>query len=195
MSLFSGQQLQAIKSKNAQVKKHKILIVDDEAANLKVMSSILRITYDIITATNGREALALINDLDDPSSLSMIISDQRMPFMTGVEMFEETVASFPDVLRIIVSGYSDMSAVISAINKARIFHFISKPFDRTEFLIIVKQSLKTYDFKQAIEQEKCVLQEQLILCKDARALKEIQLQRALKILNENNLSINIMEND
>jgi two-component system cell cycle response regulator len=153
------------------------------------MSSILSITYDVITATDGRDALAVIQHLEDPSSLSMIISDQRMPHMTGVEMFEKTVESLPDVLRIIVSGYSDMSAVISAINKARIFHFISKPFERTEFIMTVKQSLKIYDFKQEMEQEKRDLKEQLTLCKDARALKEMQLEKALKVLNDNRLSI------
>lgn len=189
MSLFSNKNLLAANEKTAQVKKHKILIVDDERANLKVMSSILSITYEVLTAENGQDALHVIDNMDEPQELSMIISDQRMPKMTGVELFEHTVEKLPDVLRVIVSGYSDMSAVISAINKAHIFHFISKPFERAEFLMTVKQSLKTYDFKKQMEQEKAELKEQLILCKEARQLKEQQLAQAMKVLEDSNLSI------
>jgi len=189
MSLFSNENLQAADKKAKKVKKHKILIVDDELANIKVMSSILSISYEVLTAENGVDALSIIDKMNDPHELSMIISDQRMPKMTGVELFERTIEKLPDVIRIIVSGYSDMSAVISAINKAHIFHFISKPFERAEFLMTVKQSLKTYDFKKQTEKEKADLKEQLTLCKEARQFKEQQLAQATKLLEDLNLSI------
>lgn len=189
MSLFTKKKLHAIGTHVNKTKKHKILLVDDELANLKVMSSILSLSYEVLTAENGMDALHVIDNMDDPQELSMIISDQRMPKMTGVELFERTVELLPDVLRIIVSGYSDMSAVISAINKAHIFHFVSKPFERTEFLMTIKQSLKTYDFKKQMEQEKAELQKQLTLCREAHQLKEQQLNQAMNLLNELNLSI------
>ena len=189
MSLFSNKNLQTANEKVNKVKGHKILIVDDEMANLKVMSAILSISYEVLTAENGQDALQVIDEMDNPQELSMIISDQRMPKMTGVELFEHTVDKLPDVLRIIVSGYSDMGTVISAINKAHIFHFISKPFERAEFLMAIKQSLKTYDFKKQMEHEQAELKEQLTLCKEARQLKEQQLIQAMNILDGLNLSI------
>jgi two-component system cell cycle response regulator len=189
MSLFSKEKLQKVTANATKVKKHKILLVDDELANLKVMSSILSISYEVLTAENGVDALHVIDNMDDPQELNMIISDQRMPKMTGVELFEHTVEKLPDVLRVIVSGYSDIGAVISAINKAHIFHFISKPFERAELLMTVKQSLKTYDLKKQMEQEATELKEQLRSCKEAYQLKDQQLAQAMKVLEGSNLSI------
>lgn len=188
MSLFSKDKLKAVNNTAKETKQHKILIVDDEVGNLKVMTSILGISYNVLTATDGKDALKTIESLDNPKSLSMIISDQRMPQMTGVELFEKTAQLMPDTLRIIVSGYSDMSAVISAINKAHIFHFITKPFERAEFLLTVKQSLKTFEYKQQMEKERQELVDNLVLCKEARQLKENQLNRAIGLLEENDIA-------
>lgn len=189
MSLFSKDKLKAVQKSSKEKPKHKILIVDDEVGNLKVMASILEISYDVLTAIDGNDALSVINNLDDPRTLSMIISDQRMPKMTGVELFEKTVELMPDTLRIIVSGYSDMNSVISAINKAHIYHFITKPFERAEFLMTVKQSIKTYEFKRDMELEHAELKDNLIICKEARMLKEQQLEQAKSLLSKHNIEL------
>ncbi|MFT4926068.1 MAG: DNA-binding NtrC family response regulator, partial [Phenylobacterium sp.] len=111
--------------------------------------------------------------------LSMIISDQRMPGMVGTELLEKTIATHPDAIRIIVSGYSDLGAVLNAINQAKIYHFITKPFESTDFLLIVQQALNVSDFKKDIKNELSSLKKQLGDCTSVRQKQQQQLTEAL----------------
>ena len=123
---------------------HSILLVDDE---ISVTRSLKRIfhkeDYNIFTASGGKEGLELLNRLEKP--VSLIISDQRMPEMTGAQFLEKTRKIFPDAGRYLLTGYSDMDAVIDAVNKGEIHRYLTKPWNNDELLVHVKQSLEQYE--------------------------------------------------
>lgn len=120
-----------------------ILCVDDEEDNLLVFKSYFRKYYNIVTARSGEEALRLLKE----HPVDLIVSDQRMPNMTGVEFFERIVDEYPDVIRIILTGYSDIQAVIDAINKGKVYHFATKPWDTDELKNILNNALEAYTLK------------------------------------------------
>lgn len=121
-----------------------ILYVDDERDNLITFKSVFRRYYQVLTAGSPTEALGLL----DTEEIHLIISDQRMPEMTGVELFEEVKARFPEIMRIILTGYSDLEAVIDSINRGQVFYFVSKPWDVKEFKIIIDRALEMYSLKK-----------------------------------------------
>ncbi|GMR19459.1 MAG: hypothetical protein BMS9Abin36_0054 [Gammaproteobacteria bacterium] len=103
-----------------------LLLVDDEANILKALQRLLhRDGYRILTAGSGREGLALLED----NEVDVIISDQRMPHMTGVEFLSKARELCPQTVRIVLSAYSDFSAVTDAINRGSIYKFFTKPWD------------------------------------------------------------------
>ena len=101
-----------------------VLYVDDEENNLISFKATFRLKYKIYTALSGIEAMRIV----EQHAVDIIITDQRMPQMTGVELLEEIIKINPDPMRILLTGYADMSAVIDAINKGKIFHYLSKPW-------------------------------------------------------------------
>src|SRR5256885_1529714 len=92
--------------------RYKILIVDDEAANLRALERLFRDEYDVLKATSGVEALVSLEHHD----VALLISDQRMPEMTGIELVERTVALRPHMVRILLTGYTDVGSLIDALN-------------------------------------------------------------------------------
>ena len=144
--MFSPEKLTQIeKQESAASPSHTVMIVDDKSANLSVMTAILRPFYHVLEAQDGQEALTMIEGLDDPQSVACIISDHRMPRMTGVELLEKLQAVAPAAVRVIVTGYIDVDAVVDAINKAEVYKFIVKPFDAKEFLATVKGAVDKYE--------------------------------------------------
>ncbi|PZF74082.1 response regulator [Taibaiella soli] len=109
-------------------KKIKILYVDDEMHNLMSFKATFRIKYDVMTAISGGEAIKLL----DNNEIHVIITDQRMPGMTGTEFLESILDRHGDVMRILLTGYADINAVIDAVNKGKIFHYLSKPWNEQE---------------------------------------------------------------
>lgn len=103
--------------------KHTILCVDDEPHNLDALRRTLRKEYNVLTALNGVEGLELL----EQHPVSLIISDQRMPQMTGVEFLEKSVDRHPEVIRIILTGFTDIEDLIGAINTGRVYRYITKP--------------------------------------------------------------------
>ncbi len=120
--------------------RHSILIVDDEESILNAFRRILADEdYDIHTASDGKEGLAKLRNAQKPFSL--IISDQRMPVMNGVQFFAAAKEIFPDAVRILLTGYADTDAIIDAINKGGIHLYFTKPWREEELLAHIKQSL------------------------------------------------------
>jgi response regulator RpfG family c-di-GMP phosphodiesterase len=119
--------------------KHSILIVDDEES---ILNSFKRILADgdceVHTASNGLEGLNKLHTAQRPYSL--IISDQRMPLMSGVQFFSQAKDIFPDAIRILLTGYADTGAVIDAINKGGVHFYFTKPWHEEELLLHIKQS-------------------------------------------------------
>jgi len=118
--------------------------VDDEEDNLHVFRSFFRKHFNVFTAQSGEEALELLKN----QPIDLVVSDQRMPRMTGVELFERIRAQYPDAIRIILTGYSDIQAVISAINKGKVYHYATKPWDGDELKNILDRALDAYTLRK-----------------------------------------------
>src|SRR5687767_8329584 len=95
---------------------HKILVVDDEPANLRLLKRVLSDEYEVLSAQSGAEGLALLKEHD----FSLIITDQRMPAMTGVQLLEQSLSIRPDSIKILLTGYTDVQSLIDAINSGHV---------------------------------------------------------------------------
>lgn len=129
-------------------KEYTILLVDDEKENLDSLSLVLDRDYNLLFANDGLEALNLIENKDYPGDIHMIISDQRMPKLTGVGLFQKTSELLPDAVRIILTGFTDADAIISSINDGQIYKFLTKPIDPIDLRVTVRRSLEYYSLEQ-----------------------------------------------
>lgn len=126
--------------------KHRLLFVDDEESITKALYRIFRREgYEIYTASSGQEGLGVLKEAK--KSFSLIISDQRMPGMTGAQFLEKAKKIFPDAMRILLTGYSDMAAIVDAVNKGEIHRYLTKPWNDDDLLIQIKQSLEQYELR------------------------------------------------
>jgi response regulator RpfG family c-di-GMP phosphodiesterase len=116
----------------------RLLFVDDEASILSAMKRVFRGQgYDITTATSGKEALAIL----EQSPVELVISDMRMPEMDGAQFLEQVFTRWPDTKRILLTGYADATATIAAINRGKIWRYVSKPWNDDELIVTVQQAL------------------------------------------------------
>lgn len=123
---------------------HTLLLVDDEKAITRALNRLFRKEgYRIMTAESGAEGLEKLEQCSDP--VSMIISDQRMPEMNGAQFLEKAKVIFPDAIRYLLTGYSDMDAVIEAVNKGEIHRYLTKPWNDEDLVLQVKQSLEHFE--------------------------------------------------
>jgi PAS domain S-box-containing protein len=113
-----------------------VLFVDDEEENLKAYRTNFRRDLNVLTAMSAHSAF----DILEFEKVDVIVSDQRMPDKTGVEFLAEAKAKYPEIQRIIVTGYSDIEAVVGAINKAQVFNYLTKPFTPEELLAQIKKA-------------------------------------------------------
>ena len=121
--------------------KPKILVVDDEPDNLDLLYRTFRREFKVLKAESGPEALALLQEQDD---IAVIISDQRMPSMSGTEFLSLTATQYPDIIRIILTGYTDVEDLVEAINAGQVFKYVTKPWDDEELKAVVQQALDTH---------------------------------------------------
>jgi signal transduction histidine kinase/response regulator RpfG family c-di-GMP phosphodiesterase len=140
-----------------------ILIVDDEAANRQVMTALLSPNYRLLVAVDGQDALDIIEQLEDKSTLACIISDQRMPRLTGIQLFEKLRLTLPQAIRIIVTGFIDIDAIVNSINRAEIYKFIIKPFDAQDFILTVKRAVEAFDLRQKLDAHHSNLESTIVL--------------------------------
>lgn len=151
-------------------KKYTILYVDDEEYNLTTFKGIFRRDYNILTAQSGAEAIDLLrrhgtttsatgttsgnidaSGLETPDkaggdsalgTIDLIITDQRMPEMTGIEFLATVIPEFPETLRMILTGFSDVEAIIAAINTGHVYRYITKPWDEKEMKMTLDGALE-----------------------------------------------------
>ncbi|MBQ8635947.1 response regulator [bacterium] len=123
--------------------KYKILIVDDEEDNLALLYRTLRGKYAITKARNAIEALEILKT----EQFDCILSDHKMPLMDGVEFLKRVYDMQPKTMRLLVTAYSDVKILIDAINYAKIYRYIKKPYTPDELLMIVEAALETYQLK------------------------------------------------
>jgi len=121
--------------------KYKVLIVDDEPANLRALERLFRGRYDVLTAASGAAALQLLRQQD----VALLIADQRMPEMTGIELLKQTVTLRPRMVRIILTGYTDVNALVEAINSGQVYRYVTKPWSNEELQLTVKRALEHYE--------------------------------------------------
>jgi response regulator RpfG family c-di-GMP phosphodiesterase len=128
-------------------KKISIIYVDDEENNLISFKATFRIKYNVITAISAEEAMKALAS----KPVEIIITDQRMPNMTGVEFLEKVIEVYPDPMRILLTGYTDMSAVIDAVNKGKIYHYLTKPWNEEELDMTIQGAYEVYQKNQEIK--------------------------------------------
>jgi response regulator RpfG family c-di-GMP phosphodiesterase len=124
-------------------KEHTILLVDDEAGILHSLQRLLRSVANVkvLTAANAEQGLVLLKN----SPISLIVSDHRMPGMTGVEFLTEARAIRPETIRILLTGYADLETPVKAINNGSVRYYITKPWDNELLLSRIKESLELYE--------------------------------------------------
>lgn len=126
--------------------KLKILVVDDEPDNLDLLYRTFHRDYKVLRAESGPAALEI---LAREGEVAVIISDQRMPKMSGTEFLSLTAAQYPDVIRIILTGYTDVEDLVEAINAGKVFKYVTKPWDAEELKILVNQAVDTHNLLKA----------------------------------------------
>jgi putative nucleotidyltransferase with HDIG domain len=120
---------------------YKILIVDDEPANLRLLQRLFRRDYSVLTASSGQEALQLLGQHD----VALLVTDQRMPGMTGIELLKHIADTRPHMVRMILTGYTDMGALVEAINCGQVYRYVTKPWDNDDLRLTVARAIEHYE--------------------------------------------------
>ncbi|WP_020532877.1 response regulator [Flexithrix dorotheae] len=124
--------------------KYNILYLDDEESNLRIFRAAFKQFYKIFIAKSGMEGLEVLKE----NEIHLIITDQRMPKMTGVEFLERILHDYPEPVRIILTGFSDIEDIIRALNKCAIYRYIVKPWNREEMKLTIDKALETYQLRK-----------------------------------------------
>ncbi len=124
---------------------YKILLVDDEPANLRLLQRLFRHDYNVLTAASGEEALRLLRQHD----VALIITDQRMPGMTGLELLKSTTSFRPQMVRILLTGYTDVNTLVDALNWGQVYKYVTKPWNNDELRVTVTRAIEHYEASKA----------------------------------------------
>lgn len=121
-----------------------VLYVDDEINNLNSFKATFRRNFNIITAESADDAMKILEE----ETIHVILSDQRMPKMTGIEFFESIQTIFPNPIRILMTGYTDINAVIDAINRGQVYKYLTKPWVEDDVKIYVEKAFEVYSLRK-----------------------------------------------
>jgi adenylate cyclase len=121
-------------------KSFSILYVDDEPQNLGSFRAVFRRDYNVLTAESAEEGMKILRS----NEVHLIITDQRMPGMTGIQFLERVIPEFPDAIRMVLTGFSDIEAIISAINSGQVFRYITKPWDEQELRMTIENAKQIF---------------------------------------------------
>ena len=135
-----------------------ILYVDDEVNNLSSFRATFRRDYKIFLAESAKEGRKLLGE----EEINIIITDQRMPEETGVEFLESIIPLYPDPIRILLTGYTDIQAVIDSINKGKVYHYLTKPWEEDYLKTVINNAYEVY----ALRKENKQLTENLLRAND-----------------------------
>ncbi|MEL7399703.1 MAG: response regulator, partial [Pseudomonadota bacterium] len=129
-----------VAERNNEATKPIVLLVDDEENILKSLRRTLRRSeVEIVTATSGRDALYIMENTD----VDLIISDMRMPEMSGAEFLAEAAKTYPNTIRILLTGYADLESTIAAVNEGKISRYLTKPWNDDEIRQVVEENLRS----------------------------------------------------
>ncbi|MEL6470245.1 MAG: response regulator [Cyanobacteria bacterium J06623_4] len=162
-------------------KKPRMLVVDDEPDNLDLLYRTFRRDFKVLRAESGIEALEV---LSNEGEVAVIISDQRMPEMKGTEFLSKTVPDFPDTVRIILTGFTDVEDLVDAINAGQVYRYITKPWDPDELKHVVDRASETYDLikRQNEELHRAEKQSKLMVNIGQLAASPMEKAEALRFL-------------
>lgn len=124
-----------------------VLYIDDEPHNLISFKASFRRDFTIFTAESADDATKIL----DENEIHIILSDQRMPKMTGIEFFESIIEKFPEPIRILVTGFSDISAVVDAINRGQVYKYLTKPWDDADIKMSIEKAFEVYSLRKENE--------------------------------------------
>jgi response regulator RpfG family c-di-GMP phosphodiesterase len=124
-----------------------LLYIDDELENLKVFSRVFKKNFEIHTAISGEEGLEIF---EKHPEISLLVSDQRMPGMSGVDFLNACKMINPEPIRILITGYADLESTINAINDAEIYRFIKKPWEKLDLLQTLNEAQKKYELEKEV---------------------------------------------
>lgn len=168
------------------VAKHLLLFVDDEENILHALRRIFRKEpYEILTAVSAIEGLNLI--ASEP--VSLIVSDHRMPEMEGTEFLAKVRERNPDIMRIMLTGYTDMKAAVEAINQSQVYRYISKPWNDDDLRLTVREALRHYDLVQSNRNLNELVKEQNKELYDINRSLESKVRERTKALEMKNLEL------
>jgi DNA-binding NtrC family response regulator len=121
-----------------------VLYIDDEVNNLNSFKAAFRRDFEIFTASSAREGRKIL----DTQEIGVIITDQRMPGMTGIEFLESILPVYPDTIRILLTGFSDINAVMDAINRGQVYKYLVKPWQNDELKMYIENALEIYNLRK-----------------------------------------------
>ena len=125
-----------------------VLYVDDDRANLLAFRAIAEPQYSVVTARSAEEALRVLEGRQD---IAVLLTDQRMPGLSGIDLCERVRASHPDIERMLVTAYSDLSAAISAINRGHVSRYLQKPWNADELLATLRDAVERHRLKVTVQ--------------------------------------------
>lgn len=179
---------------NNSIEKH-LLVIDDEIDITKTLFRQLRKKYKVLTATSGSDALKIM----ETNPVQVILSDQRMPEMTGVDFFSKIKDRYPDALKLILTGYSDIEAVVDAINEGQVFRYLTKPWNPVELELALKEAFEKHELITNNKELLSQLQEANVNLEEKvkqRTNELVQVNERLKSLNiEKNKYIGIVAHE
>ena len=121
--------------------RHTILVVDDEPDVVKSVKDLLRMDYKVLGATRAADAVEILRG----EEVHLVMTDQRMPEMTGVQFLSKVRGDYPQAIRLLFTGYADIRAVIDAINQGNVYRYITKPWDPDELQSVIREACERYD--------------------------------------------------
>jgi DNA-binding NtrC family response regulator len=157
--------------------KHCLLVVDDEPSVCDSVHDLLRREFRVLKATSAEEGFRIMQQ----EQVHIVMTDQRMPRITGVELLSKVTARHPHAIRMLFTGFADLQSIVAAINQGHIFQFLKKPWEPEELIVAVRQAAAEYDRLETVAIEREQLQEQVFeLVRRVSAL-EAEVQRLLTL--------------
>jgi len=121
-----------------------VLYVDDEVNNLNSFKAAFRHDFDVYTAISAKEGRKIL----DTTEIGVIITDHRMPVMTGIEFLESIIQAYPDTIRILLTGFADINAVMDAINRGHVYKYLVKPWQNDELKMYILNAMEIYKLRR-----------------------------------------------
>lgn len=153
--------------------RHCVLIVDDEPDVCDSVHDLLRREFRVLKAHSAEEGYRIMQE----EEVHIVMSDQRMPQITGIELLTKLKARHPHAIRMLFTGFADLESIIAAINQGHIFQFLKKPWNPEELLAAVRQAALEYDNLETMAMEREQLLEEVSELKDRVSALELEVQK------------------